>query len=65
MTPNYILQYSYFSTLLNDYQRSFLLQQRGINIETNRQTLCREWETLEHSASLREVSEETQVEAKL
>ena len=50
MTPNDILLYSEIRALLSHHQRSFPLQQMRTNTETHRQTLHREWETLEHSA---------------
>ena len=37
-------------TLHNRHQRNFLLQHTGANIETHNWTLCRELETLRHSA---------------
>lgn len=36
--------------MLSQYQRSFYLQQMGVNTETHSQTLCREGESLELSA---------------
>lgn len=51
MTHNGILLYSEKSDLLNNHQRSFLLQQVGKNAEIHTQTLCREWETLGYTAT--------------
>lgn len=42
MTPNGILLYLQIRALLSHPQRSFLLQQMGMNIDTNSQTLCGE-----------------------
>lgn len=40
--------YAQISALLSHHQRAFLLQEMGTNTETHSQTLCREWEALEH-----------------
>jgi hypothetical protein len=49
LTPRlfvYCLLCSLTSPLLSHHQKSFLLEHRGTNKETHRQTMCREWETV-------------------
>lgn len=48
-----VLLYAQMSTLLSHLQRGFLLQQMGTDTESQSQTLCKEQETLEHSAPYR------------
>jgi hypothetical protein len=50
MTPGDILLYAQMSALLSHLERGFLLQQMRTDTKTQRQTLCKERETLGHSA---------------
>jgi hypothetical protein len=50
MIPVDILLYSQSSVLLSHHQRSFLLQKRETKTGAHNGTMCREWDTLEHSA---------------
>ena len=44
------LRYLHISASLSPHYRSFLLQEIRINTEIHIWTVCREWETLKHSA---------------